>query len=104
MGALLFQAGPQHYHTVKGQNVEDILDAILIINAAYPDKNTLPVVFVAIRTSNLPFVCEKMSPSRDSFVESRLAALELQMVEVLARPIVPRADNARLEMLVTAVA
>ena len=81
----------------KVKNVDDILDAIRIINAAYPDKDTLPVVFVAIRTSNLPFVCEKMSPSRESFVESRLAALELQMVEVLARPTVPIADNARLD-------
>ena len=38
-----------------------------------------------------------MSPSSESFVESRLAALELQMVEVLARPTVPIADNARLD-------
>ena len=54
-------------------------------------------MFVAVRTSNLPFVCEKMSPSRESFVESRLAVLELQMVEVLARPTMPIADNARLD-------
>ena len=82
----------------KVKNVDDILDAIRIINAAYPDTDTLPVVFVAIRTSNLPFVCEKMSPSRESFVEVFcLAALELQMVEVLARPTVPIADNARLD-------
>ena len=40
---------------------------------------------------------KKMSPSRESFVESRLAALELQMVEVLARPTMPIADNARLD-------
>ena len=38
-----------------------------------------------------------MSPSRESFVESRLAALELQMVEVLDRPTMPIADNARLD-------
>ena len=80
----------------KVKNVDDILDAIRIINVAYPDKDTLPVVFVAIRTSNLPFVCEKISPSRESFVESRLATLELQMVEVLARPTMPIADNVRL--------
>ena len=79
------------------KNIDDILDAIRIINVAYPDKDTLPVVFVTVRTSNLPFLCEKMSPSRESFVESRLAALELQMVEVLARPTMPIADNARLD-------
>ena len=62
-------------------------------NVAYPDKDTLPVVFVAVRTNNLPFVCEKMSPSRESFVKSRLAALELQMVEALARPTMQIADN-----------
>ena len=72
------------------------MDAIRIINAAYPDKDTLPVVFGAIRTSNLPFVCEKMYPSRESIVESRVAVLELQMVEVLSRPPMPIADNARL--------
>ena len=60
----------------KVKNIDDILDAIRIINAAYPDKDTLPAVFVAIRTSNLPFVCEKMSPSHESFVESRLADLD----------------------------
>ena len=38
-----------------------------------------------------------MSPSRESFVECRLAALELQMVEVLARPTMPIADNVRLD-------
>ena len=81
----------------KVKNIDDILDAIRIINVAYPDKDTLPVVFVAVRTSNLSFVCEKMSPSRESFVESRLAALELQMIEVLARPTMPIADNARLD-------
>ena len=97
MGALPLQVGPQHYQTVKGKNVDDILDAIRIINVAYPDKDTLPVVFGTIRTSNLPFVCEKISPSRESFVESRLASLELQMVEVLARPTMPIADNARLD-------
>ena len=77
MGALQPQAGPQHYQMVK--YVDDILDGICIINAAYPDKDILPVVFVPIRASNLPFVCEKMSPSHESFVESRLAALELQV-------------------------
>ena len=81
----------------KVKHVDDILDAIRIINAAYPDKDTLPVVFVAIGTSNLPFVYEKMSSSHELFVESRLAALELQMVEVLARPTMPIADNARLD-------
>ena len=81
----------------KVKNIDDILDAIRIINVAYPDKDTLPVVFLSVRTSNLPFVCEKMSPSRESFVESRLAALELQMIEVLARPTIPIADNARLD-------
>ena len=81
----------------KVKNIDDILDTIRIINVAYPDKDTLPVVFVAVRTSNLLFVCEKMSPSRESFVESRLAAVELQMVEVLARPTMPIADNARLD-------
>ena len=29
------------------------------------------------------FICEKMPPSRDHFVESRLAALEMQMKEVM---------------------
>ena len=98
MGALQLQAGLQHYQTVKGKNnVDAIFDSILIINVAYPDKDTLPFVFVAVRTSNQPFVCEKMSPSRESFVEIRLAALELQMVEVLALPTMPMADNARLD-------
>ena len=81
----------------KVKNIDVILDAIRIINVAYHDKDTLPVVFVAVRTNNLPFVCEKMYPSRESFVESRLAALELQMVEVLARLTMPIADNARLD-------
>ena len=38
-----------------------------------------------------------MSTSCELFVESRLAALEQQMVEVLARPTMPIADNARLD-------
>ena len=71
----------------KVKNVDNILDSIRIINVAYPDKDTLPVVFVAVRTSNLPFVCANMFPSRESFVENRLAALELQMVEVLQNPL-----------------
>ena len=46
---------------------------------------------------HMPFVCEKMSPSHESFVERCLAALELQMVEVLARTTMPIADNVRLD-------
>ena len=32
----------------------------------------------------MPFICEKMPPSRDGFVESRLAALEMQMKDVMS--------------------
>ena len=32
----------------------------------------------------MPFICEKMPPSRDGFVESRLSALEMQMKEVMS--------------------
>ena len=41
-------------------------------------------MFVALSTKKLPFICEKMTPSRDGFVESRLAALEMQMKDVMS--------------------
>ncbi len=66
----------------KLKNIEDILEAARVIGAAFPDKDALPVVFVAARTSNLPFVCQKMVPSRDISIMDRLAVLEKEMKEV----------------------
>ena len=69
-------------HRSQVKTTYDIVEAVQQIFAAYPDKDTLPVMFVALSTKNLPFICEKMPPSRDGFVESRLAALEMQMKDV----------------------
>ena len=55
-----------------------------IVEAAYPDKDTFPVVCVALSTNNMPFICDKIPPCRDGFVESQLAALEMQKKEVMS--------------------
>ena len=44
-------------------------------------------MFVALNTKNLPFICEKASPSRDDSVDNRLATLEMQMKEMLTNPV-----------------
>ena len=66
-------------HVTSRSNVKtinDIVEEVQQISAAYTDKDTHPVMCGTGHT-NTPFICEKMPPSRDGFVESRLAALEM---------------------------
>ena len=63
-------------------------------------------MFVALNIKNLPFICEKTSPSRDGSVENMLAALEMQMKDILtnlvticrnAAPPLPRTYSSSLK-------
>ena len=58
-----------------------------LISKVYQEKEKIPIVFVALNTKNLPFKCEKTSPSRVDSVENRLAALQMQMKEMLTNPV-----------------
>ena len=49
----------------KVKTIDDIVEEVQQISAAYPDKNTLPVVFVALSTKKLSFIFENMPPSGD---------------------------------------
>ena len=71
----------------KVKTIDDIIDAVQLISAVYPEKEKLPIVFLALNTKNIPFICEKASPSRDDSVDNRLAALEMQMKEMLTNPV-----------------
>ena len=74
-------------HRSKVKTIDDIIDAVHLISAVYPEKEKLPIVFVALNNKNLPFICEKTSPSRDNSVDNRLAALEMQMKVMLTNPV-----------------
>ena len=63
----------------KVKTIDDIVEEVQQISSAYPDKDTLPVLFVVLSSNKLSFICEEMPLSRDGFLESRLAALEIQM-------------------------
>ena len=84
----------------KLKQIDDIIEAVRTIDVSYPDRDALPVRYVAVRTNNLPFVCAKIScenlpttPPRDDLLATRVAALELQMAEVISNP---RASNVNV--------
>ena len=78
----------------KVKTIDDIIDAVQLISAVYPEKKKLSIVFVALNTKNLPFICEKTSSLRDDMVENRLAALEMQMKEMLTNSVTTCRNDA----------
>jgi len=71
----------------KLKHVEDVIEAIRTIDIKYPDRATLPVVFVALNLKCLPLAAE------EGGVEHRIAVLEAQMSEVLRNVATPPAPQ-----------
>ena len=59
-----------------------MFDVVKLVCTTYHDPDTFPGVFVAGRTSILPFISEKSGSSRDTLMENRIASIEAQIKEV----------------------
>ena len=76
---------------IKQKHVEDLQDAIRLVDSTYPDKSMMPYVFVARSMVNLPpSVKPATQPATDQPpapttcpLENRLHILESQMAELL---------------------
>ena len=60
---------------------------MLYILYQHQANEKLLIVFAALNTKNLPFIFENTSSSRDDSVDNRLAALDMQMKEMLTNPV-----------------
>ena len=68
----------------KYKHVEDIIDAIVKIDATFSDKEELPVVFVASDMRALPAMKMKdLGSSSERVMENRVKALEEQMITMM---------------------
>ena len=67
----------------KIKNVEDIVEALHKIDSTYPEREKLPVLFVAQRMKNLPPVTSGEERKTDQGLANRITVLESQMAEVL---------------------
>ena len=56
-----------------------VIEAVRFISASYPDNDTLPVVFVGLRMSNLSPASEQIMPLVDDQLHSRVSALEIHL-------------------------
>ena len=64
--------------------MEDIIDAIVKIDATFSDKEELPVVFVASDMRALPAMKMKdLGSSSEKVMENRVKALEEQMITMM---------------------
>ena len=89
--SLLAALGRNVSRHTKQKHVEDIQDAIRLVDSTYPDKSMVPYVFVARSMVNLPpSVKPATQPATDQPpapttcpLENRLHILESQMAELL---------------------
>ena len=89
--SLLATLGRNVSRRTKQKHVEDLQDAIRLVDSTYPDKSMMPYVFVARSMVNLPpSVKPATQPATDQPpapttcpLENRLHILESQMAELL---------------------
>ena len=89
--SLLAALGRNVSRRIKQKHVEDLQDAIRLVDSTYPDKSMMPYVFVARSMVNLPpSVKPATQPATDQPpapttcpLENRLHILESQMAELL---------------------
>ena len=89
--SLLAALGRNVSRRIKQKHVEDLQDAIRLVDSTYPDKSMMPYVFVARSMVNLPLsVKPATQPATDQPpapttcpLEHRLHILESQMAELL---------------------
>ena len=85
--SLLAALGRNVSRRTKQKHVEDLQDAIRLVDSTYPDKSMMPYVFVARSMINLP---PSVKPATDQPpvpticpMENRLHILESQMTKLL---------------------